>query len=137
MSLNVKKCKAIEWLAAGLRNKDVAEKLNVRPETLTRWHKIKEFEVALEARAAELLKIRNEKLQKLPTETLEYLDSVVKNEGETAFTRISAARIILQSTSGTRVRTESEIKLTGGDLDLTVYEGFKRRLLGEGEDAAS
>ena len=124
---NVKKERAIEELASGIAPGTVAKHVGVTPETVSHWQREPDFIGAVKARAAELRANIQSEVEGAGPKALRYLESVVDNEGESTFQRISAARTILQYHSGLRSNTAPaavSVDIDEGKIEA-ILEGLK------------
>ena len=98
MKLSPQHHKAIESLAMGENNKNVAEKLGIAPETVSRWRSDFEFQAAMNAIIEETQKTAKDRLRYLSGVALETIESVMLDSEAPQATRVSAAFKVLELT---------------------------------------
>jgi len=80
--ITIKQLNAIDLLVQGLSDREVAEKVGVARETVTRWrNENAEFRVALNQRRKEIWGNACEKLRALVTDAVNVLEREIKEEG--------------------------------------------------------
>ena len=98
MKLTPQHHKAIEALAMGENNKSVAEKLNIAPETISRWRADFDFQATMNAIIEETQKTTKDRLRYLSSVALETIENVMLDSEAPQATRVSAAFKVLELT---------------------------------------
>lgn len=96
MKLSPQHLKAIEYLAMGENNKSVAEKLNLAPETISRWRSDFEFQAALNLLLTENRETTKDRLRHLSAIALETIEAVMTDRDAPAKDRLTAALKIVE-----------------------------------------
>lgn len=96
MKLSPQHLKAIEYLAMGENNKSVAEKLNLAPETISRWRSDFEFQAALNLLLTENHQNTKDRLRHLSAIALETIEAVMTDRDAPAKDRLTAALKIVE-----------------------------------------
>lgn len=110
-----RKEQAIALLAGGMARKEVAEKLKVRPETISRWLGDPAFRLKLEAAVASVREEATYGLRRALAKAVEVL--IEELEAEAPHDRIRAALAILDRNAGFAAKQQHEVSLTGS-LDV-------------------
>lgn len=96
MKLTPQHHKAIEALAMGENNKSVAEKLNLAPETVSRWRSDFDFQAALNSVLAENRESTKDRLRHLSGVALETIEAIMTDSEAPAKDRLTAALKVLE-----------------------------------------
>jgi len=98
MKLNAQHQKAIILLSEGLNNKEVAERLGLASETISRYKSDFDFQAALNAELAANREAQRDKLRSLTSEALNSIQSVLTDESAPHKEKLTAAFKILDLT---------------------------------------
>ena len=98
MKLNAQHHKAIILLSEGLNNKEVAERLGLAPETISRYKADYDFQAALNAELTANREAQRDKLRSLTSEALNSIQSVLMDEATPPRDKLTAAFKILELT---------------------------------------
>lgn len=98
MKLTPQHYKAIELLAMGGNNKSVAERLDIAPETVSRWRSDFEFQAAMNKIIDEAQKTAKDRLRHLSGVALETIENVLLDKETPPRDRMTAAFKILELT---------------------------------------
>ena len=94
MGLTKRQLEAAKLIAEGyLTQREIAERLDVREETISRWKKQEEFQQAIENFTAEMKKDLERKLMSMAPEALRQLQKLLNAKSE--FARLQAIKDIL------------------------------------------
>lgn len=94
MSLTKRQLEAAKLIAEGyLTQREIAERLDVREETISRWKKQEEFQQAIENFTAEMKKDLERKLMSMAPEALRQLQKLLNAKSE--LVRLQAIKDIL------------------------------------------
>ena len=97
MSLKPKQFQAAMLLAQGWLCKDVAEELDVTPQTISEWQKLAEFEAYLNSLKKESLEAARTHLQRLAETASETIEELMESSTSDAI-RLKAAETVLAHT---------------------------------------
>jgi len=98
MKLSAQHLKAIEALAMGENNKVVAEKLNLAPETVSRWLADFEFKARLNSLIEESHQATKDRLRHLSSVALETIEEIMSDSEAPPLVRVTASLKILELT---------------------------------------
>ena len=98
MKLTPQHLRAIEHLAVGETNKSVAEKLDIAPETVSRWRSDFDFQAVLNKMLHESKKSAGERLRTLTDTALATIEVVLNDSEAPHKDRLAAAFKILELT---------------------------------------
>jgi len=98
MKLNAQHHKAIILLSEGLNNKEVAKRLGLAPETISRYKSDFDFQAAFNAELAANREAQRDKLRSLASEALNSIQSVLTDESAPHKDKLNAAFKILDLT---------------------------------------
>lgn len=94
MGLTKKQLEAAKLIAEGyLTQREIAERLDVREETISRWKRQEEFQKAIEDFTAEMMKDLERKLMSMAPEALRQLQKLLNAKSE--LVRLQAIKDVL------------------------------------------
>jgi len=121
MQLNPTHYLAIDMLMTGASNKEIAKKLKVAPETVSKWRSDFNFQAELNAQLKNNLEESQERLRHLTGVALDTIENVMTDKETPAKERLTASLKIIEITR----LTQSRIGSTDPDILAKEYDNDK------------
>ena len=108
--LNENQLLAVQLVASGLSGKEIAKKLNIQPETLSRWKNEPEFMAGVNSIIVDAQEATQAKLGQLTTQALKVIEDALCDEAEPTSVRLNVAFKVLDKVGEPKRQLETNAK---------------------------